>query len=121
MRLRIFLFIFLALCFAPGVSAQTVIQVPYGTAHFYWDAPIDPPTSESGSTRWYLLNCGGADIRIDAPATSFPVKTAVTAPGSYACTLRAANEFGVSEAAAFPLFEAGYVPPVVANPRIEVR
>lgn len=109
------------LLLASVVSAQTVIQVPYESAQFLWDAPVSPPPSGSGETRWYLLNCGGADIRIDAPATSYPVKSAVTTPGSYTCTLKAVNNFGASAPASFPLFEAGYVPASVTNLRIEVR
>lgn len=101
--------------------SQTVLQVPYGKAAFHWDAPQDPPPAGVGVTRWYILNCGGADVRVDVPATSIAIKDVVSGPGSYSCTIKAVNTFGQSEPASFPAFEAGHVPANVENVRIEVR
>lgn len=100
--------------------AQTVIQVPYGAASFYWDAPLNP-VSGVGVTQWYVLNCGGADIRVDVPAVSLPVQKAVAGPGTYTCTLKAANTFGTSAPASFPVFEAGYQPAPAKNLRLVVK
>lgn len=112
----------LLLCLLPVQAlAQTVLQVPYDAAQIVWAAPVDPPPAGVGVTRWYLMNCGAADIRIELPATSVPVKTVAPKPGSYTCTLWAVNNFGKSAPAAVPVFEAGYVPPTPNNVRIEVR
>lgn len=103
------------------VFAQTVLQVPFESAVIAWDAPIDPPPNGAGVTRWYAINCGGVDVRIDVPATSVPVKMVVSSPGSYSCTLWAVNNFGKSAPTLVPAFEAGYIPATPANLRIEVR
>jgi hypothetical protein len=100
---------------------QTILSVPYDKAVFAWDAPKDPPATGVGVTRWYLLNCGGPDVRVDAPATSIPVKAVVAAPGSYTCTIKAMNNFGPSLTVPFPAFEAGYAPADVGNAHIEIR
>lgn len=101
--------------------AQTVLQVPYDAATFSWDAPASPPPAGSGPTEWYLLNCGGADVRIDAPATSVPVRDVLAGPGSYTCSLKAASAFGVSAPSNAVTFESGYRPADIGDFRIEVR
>lgn len=102
-------------------QAQTVLQVPYDTAVIAWAAPIDPPPTGVGVTRWYVMNCGGGDIRIDLPATSVPIKTVAMKPGNYNCILWAVNNFGRSAPTPVPPFEAGYIPAMPDNVRIEVR
>lgn len=114
------------LCSAEIVLAQTVLQVPYDKAVITWDAakPASPAgclTGCAGETRWYVMNCGSADIKIDIPATSVPVKTVASSPGSYSCQLWAVNNFGRSLPAVVPKFEAGFVPAMPDNVRIEVR
>ncbi len=116
-RLMLFLLALLAL----PASAQTVLQVPYDAAVIAWAPPIDPPLAGAGVTRWYLMNCGASDIRIDLPATSVPVKTVAPKPGNYSCTLWAVNNFGKSLPTTVPVFEAGYLPATPDNVRIEVR
>lgn len=94
--------------------AQTPAAVPYQTAQFYWDAPTTAlPT-------YYLLNCGVADINIVAPATQFPVKSAVPGEGAYTCTLKAGNEFGVSDPATVS-FTTGLAPSAPSNIRIKIK
>lgn len=102
-------------------AALTVLQVPYDAALIAWDAPIDPPPPGVGVTRWHAINCGAADIRVDLPATSAPVKTVAPQPGNYSCTIWAVNDFGKSEPAPVPPFNAGYIPATPGNIRIEVR
>lgn len=102
-------------------DAQTVLQVPYDSAVIAWESPIDPPPPGAGVTRWYEINCGAGDIRIDLPSTSVPVRTVAPSPGNYTCTLWAVNHFGKSAPTAVPAFEAGYVPATPSNVRIEVR
>lgn len=101
--------------------AQLTLQVPYDKANFHWDAPQDPPPASTGVTRWYVINCGGTGIRVDVPATSYPVKDAVPGPGTYTCTIVAVNNFGASAPVNFPTFEAGFIPGSVPNPRIEIQ
>lgn len=101
--------------------AQTAIQVPIDKGRFVWDAPADPPPAGAGPTRWMLVNCSGSDVRVDVPGTSLPINQVVTAPGTYHCTLRAANNFGESAALSFPQFDAGYLPGAPVNLRIEVQ
>ena len=116
-----FVLCLLALGLASNAHAQTVLQVPYESAVITWDAPIDPPPSGAGVTRWYAIACGGAEIRIDLPATSVPVKTVAPSPGSYSCTMWAVNTFGKSTPATVPQFDAGYIPVTPGNVRIEIR
>lgn len=112
----------LLLCLLPFQAlAQPVLQVPYDAAQIVWAAPVDPPPTGVGVTRWYVMNCGAADIRIELPATSIKVSAVAPKPGSYTCSLWAVNTFGKSAPAAVPVFEAGYVPPTPNNVRIEVR
>lgn len=101
--------------------AQTVLSVPYDSARFTWDPPPTPLPPGVGPIGWYLLNCGGADIRIDAPATSIAVSAVLSGPGSYTCTLKAASAFGVSNPSNAVKFDTGYRPADVGNFRIEVR
>lgn len=122
---RSIVFALLVLCPALG-HAQTVLQVPLDSASIKWDPapPASPPTCTSnciGETRWYIMNCGAADIRIDMPATSVPVKTVAPAPGTYSCTMWAVNNFGRSGPATVPQFESGYIPSTPNNVLIEVR
>lgn len=102
-------------------QAQTVLQVPYDAAVIAWQSPADPPPAGVGVTRWYLMNCGAGDLRIDLPASSVPVKTVAPKPGKYSCTLWAVNNFGKSLPATVPAFDAGYLPATPDNVRIEVR
>lgn len=114
----------LVVCIGMGslpAHAQTVLQVPYDSAVIAWASPVDPPPTGAGVTRWYAINCGAADIRVDLPATSVPVKTVAPTPGSYSCTLWAVNTFGKSLPVAVPAFDAGYIPATPDNVRIEVR
>lgn len=94
--------------------AQTAPQLAYDTATLAWDAPTTAPG-------WYLLNCGAADIRINAPATSVKVSTVLPVVGSYTCTLKAANAFGVSAPSNAVTFEVGERPAPPANVRVEAR
>ena len=121
MTIRLIVLLGLLCLIAGPAFAQTVLQVPYDAAQIVWAAPADPPPTGVGVTRWYLMNCGAADLRIELPLTSVPVKTVAPKPGSYTCTLWAVNNFGKSAPAAVPTFEAGYVPATPANVRIEVR
>lgn len=95
-------------------EAQTPIIVPYATANFLWDAPASGPTPTH-----YLLNCGGADVNIPAPATSKPVRDVVAGVGTYTCTLKAANEAGASNAAPFPVFTAVAPPNAPTNLQVQ--
>ena len=121
MIIRLALLALALLSLPDGAGAQTVLQVPYDAAVIAWAAPVDPPPAGVGVTRWHVMNCGAADIRIELPATSVPVKTVAPKPGSYTCTLWAVNNFGKSTPAAVPVFEAGYIPATPDNVRIEVR
>ena len=121
MRLHISLGLLIVGLLAISAQAQTVLQVPYDSAQIVWAAPADPPPAGVGVTRWYLMNCGAADIRIELPMTSVPIKTVAPKPGSYTCTLWAVNNFGKSAPATTPTFEAGYIPSTPGNVRIEVR
>ena len=98
-----------------------MLQVPYDAAVIAWQSPADPPPAGVGVTRWYLMNCGAGDLRIDLPASSVPVKTVAPKPGKYSCTLWAVNNFGKSLPATVPAFDAGYLPATPDNVRIEVR
>lgn len=101
--------------------AQTVIQVPFDKGKFAWDPNPEDPANGVGPTRWVLINCGGGDVRVDMPQTSIPINQVVSGPGSYTCTIKAANNYGPSSAVSFPGFEAGYIPGAVGNVRIEVQ
>lgn len=116
------LFLITALLFAGTVHAQTVLQVPFDKATFSWDPPPNPLPAGTSPPTHYLMNCGGADVRIEAPATSVPAKDVLSGPGNYTCTLKAANQFGVSSAPSNAVtFETGFRPADVNNFRIEVR
>ena len=99
---------------AASVDAQTSATVPYQTAQFYWDAPTTAlPT-------YYLLNCGTVDINIVAPATQYPVKSAVPGEGAYTCTLKAGNEFGISDPATVS-FTTGLAPSAPPNIHVKIK
>ncbi|MCS6297177.1 MAG: hypothetical protein H8K09_13155 [Nitrospira sp.] len=102
-------------------QAQTVLQVPYDAAVIAWQPAVTPAPTGVGETRWYAMNCGAGDLRIDLPASSVPVKTVAPKPGKYSCTLWAVNNFGKSLPATVPAFDAGYLPATPDNVRIEVR
>ncbi len=86
----------LVLCAASALAQTPVLQVPFDKATFVWDAPPNPLPAGQGPIEFYLMNCGGADVRITAPTTSAPVSSVLSGPGVYTCTLKAANRFGVS-------------------------
>ncbi len=121
MRLHVSLGLLIVGFLASPAQAQTVLQVPYDSAQIVWAAPVDPPPPGVGVTRWYVMDCGAGDLRIDLPALSVPVKTVAPTPGSYTCQLWAVNNFGRSAPTAVPPFEAGYIPATPGNVRIEVR
>lgn len=99
--------------------AQTVISVPLQTGTLAWDAPV--ASSTSSLPTHYLITCGLTVTRVNAPATSIPVRDFIAGPGSYTCTIQAANGFGSSAAAAIPAFAAGYAPNDITGVHLEVR
>lgn len=119
--MKTLVFSLICVAFAVEVQAQTIISVPYDKADFFWDAPVNPLPPNTGITKYYVLNCGGVDVQVNAPATSVAVSAVVSQPGQYSCTIKAGNDFGLSAAVAFPTFSAGFAPTAPANARIEIR
>jgi len=101
--------------------AQTILKVPYNTAHFAWDAPTPGPNQSPADK--HTIVCGSIIKDVQMPATSIPVKDVVSATGVHSCSLFASNAFGrqVEPNVPFPQFEAGLEPASPLNPRLEVR
>lgn len=91
-----------------SANAQTVIAVPFDTATFQWTIPV--PDATHGAATSHLLTCGTASLSVAMPSNTALVKDVVPGPGTYTCTAEAVNEFGSSPQAAFPQFQAGYIP-----------
>lgn len=109
------------LCDVTSSYAQTILNVPYGAAHFAWDiGGVD--ASHSAATK-HTIVCGAVAVDVPMPATSIAVSSVIPGPGIYACELYASNAFGRQKDPnlPFPQFEAGYEPVAPSTLRIEVR
>lgn len=47
-------------------------------------------------TQWHVVNCGQDDVIVMAPTHSVPLVEVVQDPGIYTCTVKAANDYGMS-------------------------
>ena len=109
-----------------NANAQAVLNVSYESARIYWNLP-KPPSAGVGETKWYVMNCGVADIKLDFAmlkndGTSFSIAVKNVAPtiGTYNCKLYAANDFGLSPPGIAPTFNAGDAPAAPESVRIVV-
>lgn len=120
--MKLFWMVCIAMVWSVGIaSAQTILKVPYGSAHFAWDVP-SPGEGQSPADK-HTVVCGTVSVDVPMPATSIPVKDVVSTVGVYGCSLYASNAFGrqVAPNIPFPEFEAGLEPAAPLNPRLEVH
>lgn len=109
---------------AAPVSGDSVVSgglvLAYDAARFMWVAGVGGGTVES-----FLLTCTGpvaASVVVPDPSTrALLVKTVLTAPGVYACSLVARNSAGVSPASNTVTLELRFVVVVPAAPTLRVE
>jgi hypothetical protein len=103
---------------AAAAEAQSSLAVDIDRAHFVWEWT----QGSGGPAREFRIRCGTATHIISDPALrTVAVKTVVANPGSYSCTIAAANEFGEAPPSPAVQFQTGQAPAPVTGVRIEVR
>jgi hypothetical protein len=104
-------------CYNSLAFAQTTLKVAISTGQFAWDNPVNTTATQN------VVTCGSVSVVVPMPAATIAVSAVVPGPGTYTCTLYAENAFDKSAGPdpAFPVFQAGHIPPSPQSLRLEVR
>ena len=89
-----------------GLSGSTQMansnEVSLATGSLSWNAVSGEVAG--AETQWHVVSCGKDDVFVLEPTRSVPLVEVIQDPGTYTCTVKSANDFGVSSASSIGPF-----------------